>query len=77
MVVPRPAQTTQNCHGRSLCFSNGMRLITGNDNERDVKNEKNVYDIMKFQEENYQKREEIVSEFRHVKIKGNLIKKSF
>lgn len=54
-----------------------MRLITGNDNERDVKNEKNVYDIMKFQEENYQKREEIVSEFRHVKIKGNLIKKSF
>lgn len=36
-----------------------------------------MYGIIKFRAENYQKKEEIVSEFRQAKIKGNLTKKSF
>ena len=53
-----------------------MRHIIKNDNKRDVKNYEMVYVKVKFREENYQKREEIVSEFRGVKVKENLIKMS-
>lgn len=70
-------QTTPNYPGRFLCFNNGMRNIIKNDNKRDFKNYQIINEIMKFREESYQKREEIVSEFRQAKIKGNLIKKLF
>lgn len=70
-------RTIPNYPGRSLYFSSGMKHITENDNERDVKNDAMVYGKIKFRAESYQKRKVIVREFRRTKIKGNLIKKSF
>ena len=74
--VRQRGPTTLNYLGRSLYSSSGMRHIIKNDNKRDVKKYEMVYVKVKFREENYQKREEIVSEFRGVKVKENLIKMS-